>query len=186
MKVIIRVKNKTNVDSKTKEQIEVKLQKLDQYFRHPEEIEAHVLCKDYDDHKAVEITIPTKHIILRAEVKEETFLCAIDAAIAKLESQMRRYKDKIYSSYKRREGISGYYSSTDEFDLENMQAELMANNLVKNKQVDLVPMTVDDAIMQMDMLDHKFYIFLNSETNKVCVLYLRDDHDYGIIESNIG
>ncbi|MBP5407882.1 MAG: sigma 54 modulation/S30EA ribosomal C-terminal domain-containing protein [Bacilli bacterium] len=66
-----------------------------------------------------------------------------------------------------------------------MQAELMANSLVKDKKIDLVPMTVDEALMQMDLLDHKFFIFLNSETNKVCVVYLREDHDYGIIETNM-
>ncbi len=46
-------------------------------------------------------------------------------------------------------------------------------------------MTIDDAILQMNLLDHNFFIFLNSETNKVCVVYLREDHDYGIIEANM-
>ena len=53
------------------------------------------------------------------------------------------------------------------------------------KKIDLKPMTVDEAILQMEMIDHKFFIFLNSDTNKVCVVYLRDDHNYGIIEANV-
>ena len=185
MKVKIRTKNKIYLEAGFKEHCEQKLSKFDQYFRNPDDIEANVLCKEYDDCKAIEVTIPTKNIILRAEVKEETFLCALDAAMSKLESQLRRHKSKIYSAMKRREGVSGYYAAQGELDLEGMQVELMANKLVKDKKVDLTPMTVDDAILQMDMLDHDFYIFLNSETNKVCVVYLRNDNDYGIIEANI-
>lgn len=185
MKVTIRGKNKTHVSERDKAQIEDKIKKLDQYFRDPNAIEANVLCKEYEDCKALEITIPTKHLLLRAEVKEENFPCAMDAAMAKLEGQLRRHKSKIDTSIKRREGVSGYYDSQSDFDLESMQAELMANSLVKDKKIDLVPMTVDEALMQMDLLDHKFFIFLNSETNKVCVVYLREDHDYGIIETNM-
>ena len=185
MKVTIRVKKGAYVNEKDKAEIEKKLSRLDTMFKDPSVVEAIVLCKNYEDCKAVEITIPTKNILLRAEVKEETYLCATDAAIAKLETQLRKHKSKIYTSLKHREGVSGYYDSHSDFDLENMQAELMASNLVKNKKIDLVPMTVDDALLQMDMLDHKFFVFLNSETNKVCVVYLREDHDYGIIETNM-
>ena len=185
MKVTIRVKNKTDLDQELKDYITSKLEKLDQYFRNPEMIEAHVLCKEYDDCKAIEITIPTKNIILRAEVKEETFMNALDSAIAKLVAQLRTHKSKIYSSLKKRDGVSGYYANNDDFDLENLQAEIMVKNLVKDKKIDLKQMTVDEALLQMEMIDHKFFVFLNSETNNVCVCYLRDDHDYGIIETNI-
>lgn len=185
MKVTIRVKNKIEVSPKLKEHVQEKLHKLEHLIKHNDELEAHVLFKEYDDHKTVEITIPTKNIILRAEVKGETFLTAIDGAIAKLEGQVRRHKSKIYSSLKRREGVSGYYASNDSTDLEGIQAEIMINNLVKNKSIELRPMTIEDALVQMDLLGHKFYIFLNSETSKVCVVYLRDDYDYGIIEANL-
>lgn len=184
MKVTVRVKNKINLENGFKEHAEAKLSKFDQYFRNPEDIEANILCKEYDDYKAIEITIPTKNIILRAEVKEETFKNALDAAMAKIESQLRRHKSKIYSSMKRREGVAGYYSSQGELDLDGMQAEILARNLVKNKQVELVPMSVEDALLQMEMLGHSFYVFLNVETNKTCVVYLRNDMDYGIIETN--
>lgn len=185
MKVTIRVKNKAYLDPKVKDYAEEKINKISQYFRKSEDLEANVLCKEYDDCKAVEVTIPTKNIILRAEVKEETFYNAIDSVIDKLESQIRKHKSKIYNSLKRREGVAQYYSSQNDFDLEKMKTEIMVTNLVKNKQVDLLPMTPDDAVMQMEMLGHSFYVFLNSETNKVAVVYLREDHDYGIIETNM-
>lgn len=185
MKVTIRVKNKVYLDDQAKEYIESKIDKLEQYFRNSENIEAHVLCKEYDDCKAVEVTIPTKNIILRAEVKEQTFMNAIDRVVDKLVSQLKTHKSKAYASQKKREGVGGYYASQDDFDLENLQAEIMMKNLVKDKKIDLKPMTVEEAILQMEMIDHKFFIFLNSDTNKVCVLYLRDDHNYGIIEANM-
>ena len=184
MKITIRVKDKIYLSQKIKDYAEEKLSKLDQYFKKSDELLANVLFKEYDEYKMVEVTIPTKNIILRAEVKEETFLNAIDAVVEKLESQIRRHKSKIYSSLKRREGLSQYYASQNDFDIEMMKTEILLNNLVKNKSVDLQPMIVDDAIMQMEMLDHKFYVFKNAEDGKICVVYLRDDGDYGLIETN--
>lgn len=185
MLVTIRSKNKLELEPKVKNYAELKLEKLEQYFSDRDNPEANVLCKEYPDKKAVEITIPTKNIILRAEVKADAFLEAIDLAVDKLESQIKRHKSKIYSSMKRREGLSQYYGSNSDFDLEKMKTEVMATNLVKSKQVDLKPMTIDDAITQMEMLGHDFFIFLNEEDGKVCVVYLREDHDYGIIETSM-
>ena len=183
MKVIVRGKNKFEPTEAIKNYAVKKVSKLDQFFNKSDELEAHVVCKVYDKYHAVEITIPTKHIILRAEVKDETVYGAIDLAVDKLESQIKRHKSKIYSSLKRREGVSSYYSSNSDFDLEKLNTEIMATNLVKNKSVELIPMTAEDAIMQMEMLGHKFYIFSNSENGKTCVVYAREDGDYGIIET---
>lgn len=184
MRVIIRGKNKFEPSEAIKVYASEKLQKLEQYFHKREELEAYVLCKVYDTHDTVEITIPTKNILLRAEVKDQTIYSAIDRAIDKLESQIRKHKSKIYRSLKQRNGVSQYYASSSDFDLEKMKTELKATNLVKSKSVDLKPMSVDDAILQMEMLGHDFFVFLNTENNKVCVVYLREDHDYGIIETN--
>lgn len=185
MLVTIRSKNKVELEPKVKDYAESKLSKLNQYFSDRDNPSANVLCKEYPEAKAVEITIPTKNIILRAEVKDDTFLGAIDLAVDKLESQIKRHKSKIYSSMKRREGLSQYYSTNSDFDLEKMKTEVLATNLVKSKQVELKPMTVDDAITQMELLGHDFFIFYNVEKEKVCVVYLRNDHDYGIIETNM-
>ena len=184
MKTTIRVKDKVYVSQKVKDYAEEKLGKIEQYFRSGDELAANVLFKEYDDCKAVEVTIPTKNILLRAEVKEETFLNAIDSVVEKLESQIRKHKSKIYSSMKRREGLAQYYASQNDFDIEAMKTEILLNNIAKNKKVDLQPMEVDDAITQMEMLDHKFYVFLNAENNKICIVYLRDDGAYGLIETN--
>lgn len=184
MKVKIRGKNKFEPSDAIKTYASEKLQKLDQYFNKKQDLEAYVLCKVYDTHQTVEITIPTKNVLLRAEVKADDIYSAIDLSIDKLESQIRKHKSKIYRSLKRRAGVSQYYSSNLDFDLEKMKTEIKATNLVKSKSVDLKPMTPDDAIMQMEMLGHDFFVFLNTVNDKVCVVYLREDGDYGIIETN--
>lgn len=187
MLVTIRSKNKLELEPKVKAYAENKLVKLENYFTTRDNPEANVLCKEYPEAKAVEITIPTKNIILRAEVKGESFYEAIDLAVDKLEGQIKRHKSKIYSSMKRREGLSNYYATENDFNPEQMKEDIMdsASNLVKNKKLELKPMTVDDAITQMELLGHDFFIFLNVETNKVSVVYLREDYDYGIIETNM-
>ena len=182
MNVIVRGKNKFEPSEAIREYAASKLKKLDHYFNKREELVANVLCKVYDAYQEVEITIPTKHIILRAEVKDDTMYGAIDLAIDKLESQITKHKSKIYKSIKKREGVGKYYASESDFDVEEFETELRATELVKAKSIDLKPMSTDDAILQMEMLGHDFYLFINSETNKPSVVYIREDHDYGIIE----
>ncbi|MDD3106556.1 MAG: ribosome-associated translation inhibitor RaiA [Bacilli bacterium] len=184
MKVIVRGKNKFEPSDAIRQYATEKLQKLEQYFSSREDLEANVLCKVYDSYQEVEITIPTKNVILRAEVKDQTVYGAIDLAIDKLETQIRKHKSKIYKSMKRREGVSQFYASQSDFDIEKMKTEIKATNLVKSKQVDLKAMTPDEAVLQMEMLGHDFYVFLNIETNRVSVVYLREDSDYGIIETH--
>jgi len=183
MKVNVRGKNKFVPSEAIVAYATDKLQKLDQYFNKKQELEAYVLCKVYDTHHAVEITIPTKHVLLRSEVKADNIYSAIDLSIDKLESQIRKHKSKIYRSLKRRVGVSRHYTSNADFDLEKMKTEIQAANLVKSKSFELQPMTPEDAILQMEMLGHDFFIFLNNENNKVCVVYRREDGDYGIIET---
>lgn len=185
MKVIVRGKNKFEPTDAIRGYAEDKVQKLSNYFNDSEEITATVLCKVYDAYQQVEITVPTKHIILRAEVKGETVYAAIDLAIDKLETQIRRHKSKLYKSIKQREGLSNHYASQSEFDLKELETEIMVTNLVKNKQVELKPLSKEDAILQMEMLGHDFFVFQNEDSKKVCVVYVREDGDYGIIETNI-
>ena len=183
MRVIVRGKNKFEPSEAIKKYAEDKLQKMNVYFQDTDDLVANVLCKVYDAYQVVEVTIPTKHIILRVEVKDQTIYGAIDLAVDKLETQIRKHKSKIYKSLKRREGVAVHYAVNSDFDLTKLQTEIKASNLVKSKTVELKPMNPDDAIMQMEMLGHDFYLFLNSETGKPSVVYLREDDDYGIIDS---
>ena len=183
MKVIVRGKNKFEPTEAIKNYATEKLQKMNVFFSKADDLVANVLCKVYDDYQVVEITIPTKLVILRAEVKDETIYGAIDLAIDKLETQIRKHKSKIYRSIKHREGLSNHYATNSDFDIDKFRTELKVTNLVKSKQVEMTPMTPEDAILQMEMLGHDFYLFININTGKASVVYLREDHDYGIIDS---
>lgn len=184
MKVSVRGKNKYVPTSEVKERAEKKLQKLNQYFKKSDELQADVVCKVYESYEVVEVTIPTKNIILRAEVKADTILSAIDLAIDKLENQIRRHKDKIESHIKRRGGVKEHYSQYQgEIDTEKIDPLDNFKKLVKEKHIQLEPMDKDEAILEMEMLGHDFFMFLDKSNYKVSVVYLRDDGNYGIIES---
>ena len=144
--------------------------------------EGRVLCKVYKDHHKVEVTIPAKGTVLRAEVIDADMYAAIDKANDKLVAQIRKHKDKLKNNLEK-EGIKQAYSQ--EFDAESLEKDILASQLVKSKKVDLKPMTSDEAIAAMELLGHDFYIYLDKATHRTNVVYLRDDGDYAIIETHV-
>lgn len=182
MKVQVRGKGRFKPTERVSDYLQKKLDRLDRLFHNSAEIAATVLCKDYDAYKAVEITIPTKHLILRAEERGETIYGAIDGAIDKLTSQITRHKDKLYKSVKQKTNVGKLYAQATDFDAKALETEILATNIVKNKELKLSPMSVDDAILQMEMLGHPFFIFENAETGEINVAYLRSDQNYGLIK----
>ena len=152
-------------------------------FFGPEVIsEVRVVCKVYKDHHKIEVTIPAKGTVLRAEVSDPDMYAAIDKANDKLVSQIRRHKDKLKNNLEK-EGIKQAYSQ--EFDAESLEKEIIASQLVKNKKVQLKPMTSQEAIAAMELSGHDFYIFLDQESNHTHVVYRRHDGDYAIIETHM-
>ncbi|MCF7926270.1 MAG: ribosome-associated translation inhibitor RaiA [Candidatus Izimaplasma sp.] len=178
MKVQVRGKNGFEVTDAISEYAADKLSKLEKYFK--EELDAYVVCKVYNDHHKVEVTIPTKYYTMRAEVSNEDMYGAIDLTIGKLESQIRKHKTKITRSLQRKKGVKDIFH--DDLDIEKLQRELVSTP-VKKKAIELVDMTVEEATTALEMLGHDFYIFLNEETQKVNVVYLRNDGQYGLIET---
>lgn len=184
MKCIIRGKNGFTLTDAIERYIEDKISKIDQYFKTTNNMEARVICKVYSDHQKVEVTIPTNHFVLRAEESHEDLYAAIDLVIDKLDRQIRRHKDRINSVYKNKEGISDLFVD-EEFDINQLRAEIVGSNLVRNKQVELKPMESDEAILQMEMLGHGFYVYLDKDSGKVSVVYKRNsDGDYAVIETH--
>jgi len=160
------------------------LKRISNYFNKPESLEARIVCSVLREVQTVEITIPTKQIVLRAEVSTDDLYAAIDFAIDKLETQIRKHKDKINSLYRQREGVSQFFKSNDELDIKGLEAEIVGTNLVKNKKVELRPMTAEEAAMHMELVDHDFYVFLDKETEKVSIIYKRQkDEDYAVIQT---
>lgn len=171
MKVEIVGKNGFNPSDANKDYAVKKLGKLEGLLQDYDNISARVVCKVYKTYHKVEVTIPSKNIILRAEVTEADIYAAIDLVVDKLVKQVRRFNDKT----KDKLGRQGIRSVE--------KAEPRNEKIVRDKQVNLEPMTADEALDQMEMLGHDFFIYLDKATRKTNVIYLREDGDYAIIET---
>ncbi len=172
MKVEIVGKNGFTPSDANKEYALKKLNKLEGLLQDYEHISARVVCKVYKAFHKVEVTIPTKNIILRAEVQDVDVYAAIDGAIDKLMKQVRRYNDRM----KDKLGKKGIRSV-------EMGEAPRTERVVRDKNVDLEPMSRDEAIDQMELLGHDFFIYLDKETRKTNVIYVRNDGDYAVIET---
>ena len=172
MKVEIVGKNGFTPSDANKEYALKKLAKLDGLVFDSENLSARVVCKVYKQFHKVEVTIPAKNIILRAEVQEVDIYAAIDAVVDKLLNQVRKYNDRI----KDKMGKKGI-RTVDMVETPNTE------RVVRDKNIDLEPMTREEAIDQMELLGHDFFIYLDKETRKTNVIYVRNDGDYAVIET---
>jgi len=172
MEILIRG-NKLEVTESMKAYVKEKLSKLDKYLV-DQKAKATVLVKIHNYLQKVEVTIPLKTLILRAEEEQEDYYAAVDLVINKLERQIRKNKSKLQ---KREKGKS------KEFNLDDLIPIEETSEIVKRKKIDVKPMSSEEALLQMELLGHDFYMFKDSETNTVCVLYKRKNGGYGIIES---
>ena len=167
--------SKVKITKPIKSYIEEKLGRLDKYFENPEEITANVHVRISGLDQIVEVTIPAHKIILRREERDKDLYAAIDTVTDKLERQIRKNKTRL----KRREAKENIINFVDfEITEEEQKEEL----IVKRKEIDLKPMSEEEAILQMNMLGHEFFAFQNSDTDSNSVLYRRKDGNYGIID----
>ena len=172
MKLNIRGE-KTNITEAMKTYAEEKIQKLNKYIENNEEITGTILFKVYGPKQKIEVTIPLKNYTLRVEEEGQDFYAVIDTSIDKLERQI--IKNKARLSNKRNKGKIDLIL---DFETE----EENHTKIVKRKQVELKPMDEEEAILQMELINHDFYMFKNIETDKMAVVYRRKHGDYGIIE----
>jgi putative sigma-54 modulation protein len=177
MKLDVRGKNGLEITPAIRMYIEKKLKRIERMFS--EQIEAFVVCKVYADVTKVEITIPIKFITIRAEVEDKDLYAAIDLAVDKLDSQISKNKYKMNRSLQERTGIKDAFRD-DGFNLEALERELISP--VKKKRISLDILSTEEAITQMEMLGHDFFIYRN-EDKEVCVMYLREDGKFGLIET---
>ena len=173
MKVEIVGKNGFAPSEANKEYIQKKLAKLDGLVADSDNLTARVVCKVYKQYHKVEVTIPAKNIILRAEVEQPDVYAAVDGAVDKLVNQVKKYNDRIKDKLGRK-GIR-----TEAMSEEAVEPQ----KVVRGKNVDLEPMTREEAIDQMELLGHDFFIYLDKETRKTNVIYVRNDGDYAVIET---
>lgn len=155
-----------------KEKIETKFSALDKYLLIDPDTIARVVARVYPNSQKVEVTIPTKIGILRTEVVNDDFYAAVDLAIDKLEDQLRRQKTRLNRKHK--EHLSKSFIEEVSEEEEDIP--------VRTKTVVASTMTLDDAILQMELSGHSFYIYTDEETGEIAVVYLRNDGGYGLIE----
>lgn len=174
MKLNIRG-SKLEITDAIKSYLESKIQKLDKYFEDSDEIVATIVAKTKGINQTVEITIPIKKAILRVEESNKDLYTSIDLAVDKLERQIRKNKTKI-----KQKNNKERFDIFVDFEVEEFTEE--PQTIVKRKTVDMKPMSEEEAILQMDLLGHEFFIFKNADTDSNAVLYKRKDGDCGIIE----
>ena len=159
--------------------VEKRLNKLEKYFELSQDVIAHVNLRVYRDRSAkVEVTIPLPYLVLRAEETTDDMYRSIDFVSEKLERQIRKYKTRV-NRKSREKGLQDFF-------VEQRQEEKKPSefDIVRNKRVSLKPMDPEEAILQMDMLEHDFFVFEDAETNGTSVVYRRNDGRYGLIETN--
>jgi len=177
MKFIIRGR-KVEVTQAIKEYAINKLTRLDKYFNDPNELTATILIKVKDVDQIVEVTIPAKKLILRAEEKNKDLYAAIDLVVDKLERQIRKNKTRL--SKKKNKESSIDFNLKYEVESNEIEEE---KKIVKHKEIEMKPMSEEEAIMQLELLGHEFFVYQDIKRECVCILYIRKDGNYGLIET---
>lgn len=176
MKLNIRGE-KVTITAAMKSYITEKLSKIDKYFENPEEISANVLVRIKNLEQIVEVTALTKRFTIRAEETDEDFYAAVDLVVAKLERQIRKNKERLNQKYKNIESLEFNFNYEPEEDTEDENE----STIVKRKNVSMKPMDEEEAMLQIELLNHDFFVFKNIDEECVSVLYKRKDSNYGII-----
>lgn len=175
MKIIINGKN-IEVTEGLRERVTKKISKLDKFFN--SETEAHVTLSVQRLRQIAEVTISFNGIVLRAEESNEDMYTSIDKAIDLLERQIRKNKTRLERRL-----------HDNDFRIENVKfveevPEEKEFNVVRSKRFAVKPMDVEEAILQMNLLGHEFFMFYNAESKQVNVVYKRKDGNYGLIEQD--
>ena len=155
--------------------IEEKLGKLDKYLKNSDDVRVNVIVKVKNHEQRVEITIPLKTYILRSEETKDDFYAAVDKAVDKLERQIRKNKTRM---------MSKQVKTNIDFDMSVIEPEKEdEKKILKRKVVEVKPMNEEEAILQMELLGHQFYMYKDSESEKTAVVYKRTDGNYGVLEA---
>ena len=167
-----------------REYAEKKVAKLDKFFSDTPDATAYVNLKVYPDKTAkAEVTIPLSFLVLRAEETTDDLYKSIDFVVDKLERQVRKYKTKINRKSRERgfDGILEVSPGSDQSTTEKHEEPEL--EIVRSKRISLKPMDSEEAVLQMNMLGHDFFIYTDAETNETNIVYRRNDGRYGLIET---
>ena len=169
--------DKILVTDAIKEYIASKLDKLNKYFDSPEDINANILVKVKGFEQTIEVTIPTTNFTIRNEESAEDLYAAIDLVTDKIERQIRKNKTKINKIEKDAAKKLNFAF------MENIEEDDEDTIIVRRKTLNTKPMDEEEAMLQMEMLGHDFFVYKDRDTKRVCIIYKRKDNNYGIIET---
>ena len=170
MQYIIRGDNTKSI----KDYIESKLSKLDKYFN-TNDYTATILTKKEGRLQKIEVTVPTNTFTLRNEAVNDDLYAAIDNVVDKLERQIRKNKDKINKKNNKK--------IIEDFEIVLEDEFVNDEKVVKRKRLELKPIDEEEAIIEMEMLGHNFFVYKDVDSDNICVLYKRKNGNYGIIET---
>ena len=176
MKIQISAKNYP-MSEKLSNYIEKKLGKLDKYFN--EDVTANVVVSKLRETPKFEATISAKQAVFRAEEANDSIYDAVDIATDRLANQMSKLKGKLEARYKENKALKLEF--VPEPEEEEFEEEMV---IVRRKNVELDPMVAEEAVLQMEMLGHDFFVFLDMDTDAVSVVYKRKGGEYGLIETD--
>ena len=169
--------DKILVTDAIKEYIASKLDKLNKYFDSPEDITANILVKVKGFEQTIEVTIPTTNFTIRNEESAEDLYAAIDLVTDKIERQIRKNKTKINKIEKDAAKKLNFAF------MENIEEDDEDKIIVRRKTLNTKPMDEEEAMLQMEMLGHDFFVYKDRDTKRICIIYKRKDNNYGIIET---
>ena len=172
MKFVIVGRN-IEVTPGLREAVEDKIGKLEKYFN--PDTEVHVTLSVENDRQKIEVTIPVKGSIIRSEQVSNDMYVSIDLVEEIIERQLKKYKTKIVDKQQSASAFSKLFIENDYMDDEEIK-------IVRTKKFDIKPMYPEDACIQMELLGHSFFVFINAETDQVNVVYKRKGDTYGLIE----
>ena len=152
-----------------------KLEKLNKYFDDPENLMATIVIKPAGPMFVTEVTVPAKRMLLRAEDTNKDLYASIDLVFDKIERQIRKNKTRMSKKAVKEKAID----FVTDFDIDKKEED--KSKIVKRKEIELKPMSEDEAILQMNLIDHDFFIYRNSKTGDVELIYKRKDGNYGTI-----
>ncbi len=169
------IERKFKATDRMKEKIDKKLSKFDKIFDNA--ANADVVLTDLKGDSICEITVYAGDTIFRVEETAENMYAAFDECIENLKKQIRKYKTKLENKFKNSKFI--FEEEEEEWD-EDTDIDFQ---IVRSKTISMKPMFVEEAILQMNLLDHEFFVFTNAETNRVNIVYKRKNSGYGLIET---
>ena len=172
MNLVISGKN-LDITEGLRSAIEEKIGKLERYFTDTTEV--HVTLSTEKNRQKIEITIPMKGSIIRAEEVSSDMYVSIDLVEEVIERQLRKYKNKLIDKEQNAAHLSQSFIEADDYEEEDIQ-------IIRSKKFAMKPMDPEEACVQMELLGHTFFVFRNSETDEVNVVYKRKDNTYGLIE----